>query len=232
MTLQQQRRYRNARNIWMAPHAGLFYLILTPRFVWLQGSIALVRHIVRRKWAQPGLSFSAAAADFKTPHWVSAQEYWHLFWTTIALVCAWAMMAWLIGPLLFFLCYLVSVSIAGWAGILIFTVQHNFEHSYASGDAGWNYDAAAMEGTSFLVLPRWLHWFTANIGYHHIHHLSARIPAYRLVACHNENHALFTTVKRIRFAQIPHALKYILWDGAARRLISVAEFEQHSTATA
>ena len=228
MNVSQQRRYRNARNIWMAPHAGFFYLIFTPRFVWLQGSVNLVLHMIRRMRAQPGLAIRAAAADFKTPHWDSAQEYRHLFWTSIALFCTWGLMAWLVGPLLFFVCYAVSVSIAGWAGILIFTVQHNFEHSYASGDEDWNYNDAAMEGTSFLVLPRWLNWFTANIGYHHIHHLSARIPAYRLAACHDENRALFDGVRRIRLAQIPRALEYILWDTAARRLISIAEFDRQA----
>ncbi len=228
MNARQQRRYRNARNIWMTPHAGFFYLIFTPRLIWLQGSVALLRHVILRKRTQPGLSIKAAAQEFKTPHWDSAEEYRHMCWTSVALFGLWALMAWLVGPLLFLICYTVSVSIAGWAGIVIFTVQHNFEHSYASGDAQWNYNDAAMQGTSFLVLPRWLHWFTANIGYHHIHHLSARIPAYCLVACHNEYRALFTGVKRIRLTQIPAALKYILWDETLRHLVSVAEYQQRA----
>lgn len=228
MNAAQQRRYRNARNIWRAPHAGFFYLIFSPRYLLLRGMRDLLLHVMHARRAQPGLSLHAATTSFTTPHWASAQEFRHLFWTSVALFCAWGLMAWLVGPLLFFVCYAVSVSIAGWAGILIFTVQHNFEHSYASGDEGWNYNDAAMAGTSFLVLPRWLNWFTANIGYHHIHHLSARIPAYRLAACHNENRGLFECVKRIRLAGIPHALKYVLWDAAARRLISVTEFERQS----
>src|SRR5262249_34843390 len=109
--------------------------------------------------------------------------------------------------------------------IALFTVQHNFRHSYASGDEGWDYDAAAMEGTSFLVLPGWLNWFTANIGYHHVHHLSASIPNYRLARCHAENLHLFSDVPRIRLAEVPEAVTHILWDTAARRLVSVAEFE-------
>lgn len=226
----QQRRYRNARNIWRAPHAGFFYLVFSPRYLLLRGMRDLLRHVVGARRAQPGLSLRAAVASFTTPHWASAQEFRHLFWTSVALFCAWVLMAWLVGPLLFFVCYAASTSLAGWAGILIFTVQHNFEHSYASGDTGWNYNDAAMDGTSFLVLPRWLNWFTANIGYHHIHHLSARIPSYRLAECHDENRALFAGVKRIGLAQIPHALKYILWDTAAHRLISVAEFEARGAA--
>jgi len=225
LTPAQQRRYRNARNIWRAPHAGLFYLLLTPRYQLLRGIAALARHVVTARRADRALSLRAAASTFTTVHWSTPQEFRHLLWTSIALVGLWALMAWLIGPLLFAVCYVASLSMAGWAGILIFTVQHNFEHSYATGDENWSYNDAAMDGTSFLVLPRWLNWFTANIGYHHIHHLSARIPAYRLATCHDENRALFDGVKRIRLAQIPQALKYILWDSAARRLISVAEFD-------
>jgi omega-6 fatty acid desaturase (delta-12 desaturase) len=82
-----------------------------------------------------------------------------------------------------------------------------------------------MEGTSFLVLPRWLNWFTANIAYHHVHHLSAKIPNYCLVACHNENQELFASVPRVTLWEIPKALKCLIWDARARRIISVAEYE-------
>jgi omega-6 fatty acid desaturase (delta-12 desaturase) len=85
-------------------------------------------------------------------------------------------------------------------------------------------NVAAIEGTSFLVLPRWLNWFTANIGYHHIHHLSARIPNYCLGDCHDENQHLFSGVTRIRLSQIPRAFRCILWDTHLRRIISVAEY--------
>ncbi len=96
-------------------------------------------------------------------------------WNNLVLIGLWALMAWLVGPLLFFVCYTISISLAGAAGIVLFSVQHNFEHSYASHHEGWDHTRAAIEGTSFLVLPRWLNWFTVNIAYHHIHHLSARI---------------------------------------------------------
>jgi omega-6 fatty acid desaturase (delta-12 desaturase) len=89
-----------------------------------------------------------------------------------------------VGPALFFSVYLASISLAGGAAILIFTVQHNFEHSYASDSESWDGDEAVLHGTSFLALPSWLNWFTANIGYHHIHHLSPRIPNYHLRAAH------------------------------------------------
>jgi acyl-lipid omega-6 desaturase (Delta-12 desaturase) len=228
MTSGQQRRYRNARNIWLAPMAGFLYLIVYPRLTWLEGSFGLVRHIVERKIVQPRISIKTHALDFKTPCWSSAEEYRHMFWNNVALFGLWGLMAWMVGPMLFLICYTVSVALAGGAGILLFTVQHNFEHSYASADEGWDYDQAAMEGTSFLELPRWLNWFTANIGYHHIHHLSARIPSYCLVQCHDEHEHLFSGVTRIRLSQIPSALKYILWDTDARRIVSVAEYQEQA----
>jgi fatty acid desaturase len=76
----------------------------------------------------------------------------------------------------FFSIYVLSVSIARGAGIVLFTVQHNFKHAYASDSKLWDRDTGAIEGTSYLVLPRWLNWFTVDIGYHHIHHLSASRP--------------------------------------------------------
>jgi omega-6 fatty acid desaturase (delta-12 desaturase) len=224
MSSQQQRRFTNARHIRMVPIAGFLYLIFHPRVSLLKGSLSLLRYVIKSKIARPGVSLKAHALDFKTKHWSSAREYWHMLGNSAVLIALWALMAWTVGPLLFAVCYIVSVSLAGGAGILLFTVQHNFEHSYASHDEGWDSNSAAINGTSFLVLPRWLDWFTAHIGYHHIHHLSARIPNYRLRECHDDNQHLFSGVTRIKLAGIPRAFKCILWDTPARRIISVAEY--------
>ena len=226
MTDRQRRKYQRVRSIWLGPVAGFLYIVWNPRLTWLKGSLGLVAHILKRKIAQPGVSIKAHAAEFKTPYWASAQEYWHMFWNNVVLLSAWVLMAWIVGPALFFAVYVVSTSLAGGAGIVLFTVQHNFEHSYASGDEGWDYIAAAIEGTSFLVLPIWLNWFTSNIAYHHVHHLSAKIPNYRLAQCHDEYQDLFSDVTRIRLSRIPEALKCILWDTGHRRIISVAEYQR------
>lgn len=147
----------------------------------------------------------------------------------MVLLALWVALAWTLGPVLFFAVYVASLSLAGGAGILLFTVQHNFDASYATGDDGWDYDAAALHGTSFLVLPAWLNWFTVNIAYHHVHHLSARIPNYRLVRCHDENRHLFVDVRRISLRGIPAALKCILWDTATRRIVPVVAPAQRPT---
>lgn len=223
LTARQQRAYARARHLGMAPLAGFLYLILNPRLTWIKGTARLAWHVARGKWGQPRISIRTHAATFRTPHWKSAAEYRHMTLNNLVLLSTWTLMGWLIGPELFFSVYLVSTSLAGAAGIVLFTVQHNFEHAYASGDEDWDYDAAAIHGTSFLVLPGWLNWFTASIGYHHIHHLCARIPNHQLVACHTENEALFADVRRLRLADIGPSLKFILWDVHSRRIVSVAE---------
>lgn len=232
LTPRQQRAYARARHLGMAPLAGFLYLVLNPRLTWIKGTAKLVWHIARMKRAQPRVSLRAHAARFQTHYWQSAAEYRHMSLNNLVLLSTWALMCWLVGPALFFSVYLISTSLAGAAGIVLFTVQHNFEHAYASGDQDWDYDAAALHGTSFLVLPDWLNWFTANIGYHHIHHLSARIPNYRLVACHAENEALFADVRRLTLADVGGALKFILWDTRARRIVSVAEHHAGDLRTA
>ena len=226
LTRAQQRFYRFKCSAPAAPLAGFIYLIANPRLTWLKGSIGLAIHTARRKLAQPGVPVRAHAASYRTRYWKSAREYRHMLWNNLVLLGVWALMCYACGILTFFCVYVLSVSIAGGAGIVLFTVQHNFNHSYASDNEHWDHDTGAIEGTSFLVLPRWLNWFTVNIGYHHIHHLSASIPNYRLVECHDEYQRLFSGVTRVRLREVLGALKCILWDRHAQRIISVAEYQR------
>lgn len=226
MTETQQRMYLMLRKIWMAPFGGFLYLIFNPRFTWLVGSLAFAGHVLKGMVARPRVPFRTLAGSFKTPYWSDAREYRHMLFNNLVLLTVWVLMSLWIGPALFFSVYLASVSVAGGAAIVIFTVQHNFEHSYASTSEGWDSDVAAIKGTSYLVLPRWLNWFTANIAYHHVHHLSARIPNYHLAECHRKYQHLFTEVKRIRLSDLPRTSKYILWDTRARCIISVDEYRQ------
>jgi omega-6 fatty acid desaturase (delta-12 desaturase) len=220
----RQRGYRRMRSLWLTPLHGFLYVLFFPRYTWLKGSLALIAHLVRRKIAEPGISFAAHAAGFKTPYWASSKEYWHMFWNNAVLLSFWAGMSFVMGPALFFAVYVVSGSLAGATGIVLFAVQHNYEHSYASGDEGWDIDTAALEGTSFLVLPAWLNWFTADIAYHHVHHLSAAVPNYHLAACHRQHADLFSGVTRITLSEIPAAFRCNLWDTQARWIISVGEY--------
>ena len=79
-----------------------------------------------------------------------------------------------------------------------------------------------MEGSSFLKLPHIFQWFTGNIGYHHVHHLSSKIPNYNLEKCHNENE-MFRDIRPINLSSTFKALNLSLWDEANRRLIRFSE---------
>jgi omega-6 fatty acid desaturase (delta-12 desaturase) len=223
MSESQRRRYRYTRDILMAPVAGCLYFLVNPRITWLRISWQLLRQRVAR------LAGFEAPAKPALPSGVTMTHYRHMTWNNLVLLTAWGLMAWAVGPALFFVCYVVSGSLAGGYGIVLFTVQHNFEHAYASADEGWCRDEAALHGTSFLTLPRWLNWITADAAYHHVHHLCAGVPNYRLAACHKEHAALFASVRRVGLFEIPGALKHVLWDLSARRLVSVAEVMDRGT---
>ena len=216
----RQRNYLLARHLALAPFGGFVYLIFNPRFNWLKGNVACALHLLKGK----------GAGSFKTRYWRTWREYWHMTANNLVLLSLWALMSHLAGPAVFWPIYLVSVSLAGGAGIALFTVQHNFDSAYASPQEGWDVDRGALDGTSFLVLPAWLNWITANIGYHHIHHLSAAIPGYRLPACHAENAHLFEQVHRITLREIPAQLKCLLWDRGSQQIISTTGYAPRATA--
>ena len=224
----QQRLYRFKCSIAAAPIAGFIYLIFNPRFTWIKGSAGLLLHVIAGKLRRPDVSLREQVASYRCRYWKTVREYRHMSANNIVLLSIWASMCWACGSALFFGIYLLSLSIAGGIGIVLFTVQHNFEHAYASSSDRWDCDTGAIEGTSFLTLPSWLNWFTANIGYHHIHHLSANIPNYRLADCHAEYEHLFAGVTRVKLSQVGGALKCILWDQQARQIISVAEYRQRT----
>ena len=226
----KQRRYARERHLGMAPLAGFIYLVLNPRLTWIKGTARLVGHLVRGKARAPATPFKVIAASFETRLWDSPREYWHMTANNLVLLAAVAAGCWFIGTATFLTIWILSTSLAGAAGLVLFTVQHNFEHAYAADTEHWDYDVGAIHGTSFLVLPAWLNWFTANIGYHHVHHLSASIPNYRLIRCHEEYRDLFTEVPRVSLAELPHAITCILWDEAAERIISIAEYRRQVAA--
>ena len=225
-----QQRYRYMRSIWLAPFGGLMYMIINPRVNWIRGSFQLFVHVTREKLRNPQADIGELARAYSSRYWANWKEYRHQTLNNLLLIPLWIVMSWAIGPLMFFGIYLISGGLAGALGLVLFTVQHNFEHASATGDDDWDYDHAAMHGTSFLQLPGWLDWITASIGYHHIHHLSASIPNYQLKACHQEFEHLFDDVKRLTLADLGASLKCLLWDQDAQRIISFREYEQATAA--
>ncbi len=112
--------------------------------------------------------------------------------------------------------------LAGSAGIWLFYVQHQFEDAYWESGESWSYADAALRGSSFLRLPRVLQFFSGNIGYHHVHHLSARIPNYNLQRAHEEN-PIFHSVPELSLWDGIRAVTLKLWDEDGRRLVTFGQ---------
>jgi acyl-lipid omega-6 desaturase (Delta-12 desaturase) len=111
---------------------------------------------------------------------------------------------------------------AGSAGVWLFYVQHQYEDAYWENTGDWTYADAALRGSSYLKLPKVLQFFTGNIGLHHVHHLSARIPNYNLQQAHDEN-PIFHNVPTISLMEGMRAVRLKLWDEDRRRLVTFAE---------
>jgi omega-6 fatty acid desaturase (delta-12 desaturase) len=127
-------------------------------------------------------------------------------------------MSWVFGWKACLLLQLLVVIVAGSSGVWLFYVQHQFEGVYWERAEEWDFATAALKGSSFYKLPRLLQWFSGNIGFHHIHHLSPRIPNYRLEDCH-EAEPLFQTVKPVTLSGSLKSLTYRLWDERRRKLV-------------
>ena len=112
--------------------------------------------------------------------------------------------------------------VSGAIGIFLFYVQHQFEDTYWQSHAAWRYDHAALEGSSYLKLPGVLRFFTGNIGFHHVHHLSVGIPNYNLQAAHDGDDRL-QTVPHLTLRQGLRATRLKLWDERRGRLVTFRE---------
>jgi acyl-lipid omega-6 desaturase (Delta-12 desaturase) len=129
-------------------------------------------------------------------------------WALLGIVCG---LSAVMGLRAFLLIQLTVTAFAGAAGLWLFYVQHQFEDAYWARTKNWDYTEAALEGSSFYKLPRVLQWFSGNIGFHHIHHLSPRIPNYHLERCH-EGDPFFETIKPITLSESFKTLRFRLWD--------------------
>ncbi|MFI8492613.1 fatty acid desaturase [Peribacillus butanolivorans] len=108
--------------------------------------------------------------------------------------------------------------ISGSVGIWLFYVQHTFEDSYFEEDKEWEYVKAAVEGSSFYKLPKLMQFLTGNIGYHHVHHLSPRVPNYKLEEAHNNTLPL-KNVPTITLATSLRSIRFRLWDEENKNFI-------------
>lgn len=221
LTPAARKKYRYSRSILLAPLGAFMYFIFNPRFNWMRGSLQFAVAVISRKIKHPRESLKTIVETQESRAWKSGKEYLHMTMNNIALLSIWVGASWYFGAAEFFTVFVLSLSLAGAGAIIIFTVQHNFEGSYASDTAHCDYYRAALEGTSFLRLPAILNWFCADIAYHHIHHISAGIPNYNLAACHKQYGHLFKEVKRLKLGDIAKSFSNILWDEVNQRITSI-----------
>jgi len=141
-------------------------------------------------------------------------------WTNLAILGMALLVSALIGVKAYLLIQLPIISVAAIAGVWLFYVQHQFEGVYWERRANWDHYMTAMKGSSFYELPKVLQWFTGNIGFHHIHHLSPRIPNYFLERCHREN-PLLQEAKILRLRESFKTIRYRLWDEERQKLVGL-----------
>jgi omega-6 fatty acid desaturase (delta-12 desaturase) len=142
--------------------------------------------------------------------------------TNIGILCYYGTLIAIFGLIPFLMVYGPILMLSSAGAVWLFYVQHQFEDAYWNRKEIWTYEAATLNGSSFYDLPRWLHWATGNIGYHHIHHLNPKVPGYQLPNCFDQNPVL----QEARYLSIGKSLgtaKLALWDEAAQRLISFRE---------
>ena len=142
--------------------------------------------------------------------------------TNVALVALVVGLCWLFGWREYLLVQAPTVVLAGAAGVWLFYVQHQFEDAYWQSSEAWSYADAALQGSSYLRLPKVLQFFSGNIGLHHVHHLSARIPNYNLQRAHDEN-PIFHDVPTLSLWDGLRAVRLKLWDEERGRLVTFAE---------
>ncbi len=139
----------------------------------------------------------------------------------VLLACV-AGLCWLIGWEDFLLVWAPPAMLAGSVGIWLFYVQHQFEDAYWQSAEDWDYTEAALRGSSYLKLPKVLQFFTGNIGLHHVHHLSARIPNYNLQRAHDDN-PVFHHVPTLTLWEALGTVRLKLWDEQRGKLVTFAQ---------
>ncbi|HDR7793891.1 TPA: fatty acid desaturase [Bacillus luti] len=153
------------------------------------------------------------------------KERMNTYLTNILIVAVIGLLCWAIGWQSFLLVHGTIFLIAGSIGIWLFYVQHTFEDSYFEEDKEWEYVKAAVEGSSFYKLPKILQFLTGNIGFHHVHHLSPRVPNYKLEEAHNNTLPL-KNVPTITLATSLKSLRFRLWDEHSSNFVSFKEVKK------
>ncbi|MEI4264091.1 fatty acid desaturase [Roseovarius sp. D0-M9] len=149
-------------------------------------------------------------------YWISAMG------TNLALIALLGIVGWLGGAKVLIFVFLPMMLVAASIGVWLFYVQHQFEEAHWDHEADWRLHDAALHGSSHYVLPGILPWLTANIGVHHVHHLQARVPFYRLPEILHD-HPQLAVAQRLTLRESLNCVSKQLWDEKTRRMISFAD---------
>jgi len=173
--------------------------------------------LAKQRWLAGGISAPGSAAE---------RKQWRSVHATNATIAAAAVVAsLLIGVKALALVYLPVILLAASAGIWLFYVQHQFEDAYWEPHSEWEYDTAALHGSSYYRLPRVLEWMTGSIGLHHVHHTDPRIPNYNLRRCHEENPG-FHRVTQLTLRESLRTASLKLWDPEQGRMVGFEAAEK------
>lgn len=226
LTPSGQQRYALLRHPLMLFPGGFFYLVIKPRLALILGIYDFLGHFFTCVKRHSSIDIANIIASYKSRNWYTTAEFWDLLFNNICVVSSWVLLSHFLGAGFFWSVYSIVLTGSAAIFIYIFFVQHNFDGSYAHKTEGWDYLLGAIEGSSYLELPGVLKWFSADIGYHNIHHLSERIPNYHLEACYEKNRHLLTHVKKLRIRDMAGCSDYILWDADSNQLITIEAFHQ------
>ena len=187
-----------------------------------------VRHPLVAQLLLPPLVFMLLyRMPFDTPTaW--RREFMSVLVTDAALVALFTGLVLLLGAGAVALVQLPTMAVAAIFGVWLFSVQHRFEESVWSRQEDWSASGAALQGSSYLRLPRILQWFTSNIGFHHIHHMMPRVPNYRLEDCHRACAAMGANATSLSLMQALRANDYALWDEQAARMVRFSDLREPS----
>jgi len=155
----------------------------------------------------------------------SRRERQSVWWMNLAILCMVVALGAIFGLWQYLLIQVAVTMVAGAGGVWLFYLQHQFEDAYWERGDDWDYAAAALQGSSFYKLPKILQWFSGSIGFHHIHHLSPRIPNYNLQKCH-EADPLFQQVKPMTLLSSLRSLSLRLWDEQSKKLVGYRRMRQ------
>jgi acyl-lipid omega-6 desaturase (Delta-12 desaturase) len=153
------------------------------------------------------------------PGWARRRFWRQIIATDVALVALIGALCALFGWETVLIVQLPPAMLAGAAGVWLFYVQHQFEGVYWQRHQSWSFPASALRGSSYLRLPKILQFFTGNIGLHHVHHLSPRIPNYNLQRAHDEN-PVFRDVPTLNFRDGVRTLHLKLYDEHRGQLVT------------